>query len=395
MVIGMIVDNEFTGDPRVNNEATLLVNEGHKVKVLCFTFGTQPIYEKINGIEVFRIPIRKSIKNAAFALVNTIPFYHWFWQIHIERFIKQQGIERIHAHDLYMALSAGKAAKRFGIKLIVDLHENYPEAILNYKWANSFPKRLVVKPHKWKKNEGRFLRYAHKIITLSPSFANELTSRYPYLEQSMLVVYPNVPNLDELLSYPITPNIFPKNDKFILFYFGGISERRGIYTCINALKIALKKHHNIHLLLIGPVDGPEIERFNKEISAPEVENSITHYPWKDISLLPSYIAISDICLSPIEKNKQHEAGIANKVFQYLLFERPIVVSNCKPQADVVQQGQCGLVFESNNEQSLAQCILELYSNTTKRAEMGASGKKLVLDEYNLSKFKGALTQLYN
>ena len=147
-------------------------------------------------------------------------------------------------------------------------------------------------------------------------------------------------------------------------------------------------------MLIGPVDGPEIERFNKEISAPEVENSITHYPWKDISLLPSYIAISDICLSPIEKNKQHEAGIANKVFQYLLFERPIVVSNCKPQADVVQQGQCGLVFESNNEQSLAQCILELYSNPSKRAEMGASGKKLVLDEYNLSKFKGALTQLY-
>ena len=35
MKIGMLLDNEFTGDLRVENEATSLVKAGHEVFILC------------------------------------------------------------------------------------------------------------------------------------------------------------------------------------------------------------------------------------------------------------------------------------------------------------------------------------------------------------------------
>ena len=39
MRIGMILDNEFTGDLRVENEVISLQKAGNKVFVLCLNFG--------------------------------------------------------------------------------------------------------------------------------------------------------------------------------------------------------------------------------------------------------------------------------------------------------------------------------------------------------------------
>ena len=37
--IGMILDNEFSGDMRVENEVQALVNAGHEVFVFCINYG--------------------------------------------------------------------------------------------------------------------------------------------------------------------------------------------------------------------------------------------------------------------------------------------------------------------------------------------------------------------
>ena len=136
------------------------------------------------------------------------------------------------------------------------------------------------------------------------------------------------------------------------------------------------------MLLIGPVDKIEKEMFFEAISSPEIKNSIIHYEWKDISLLPSFISVSDICLSPIVKNDQHESGVANKIFQYMLFERPLIVSNCKPQAIIVEEEQCGVVFNSEDSVDLSEKIIELYKNKELRIAMGKNGKKAVIEKYN-------------
>ncbi len=394
MVIGIVVDNEFTNDPRVNNEVRLLLRAGYRLKILCFSFGKYPKYENLGNQEVFRISIGRKIKDVLFAIMNIFPVYHWFWAYHIKKFIKMNGLEILHVHDLYMARAAGLVTKKYNTKLILDLHENYPEAILGYKWATKFPNRLIVNPGKWKRMEGKYLSYANSIITLSHDFANELLIKYPDIQNKQLVVFPNVPDIGELLSFPVDQNILPKENRFILFYFGGISERRGIFTCIEALELLKKDIPRITLLLIGPIDGNERDKFHHLINDPKLKDHIIYINWTDIKFLPSYISISDICLSPILKNRQHESGVANKVFQYLLFGKPIIVSNCKPQVDVVERGSCGLVFESGNCKSLAESILMLYKDESLRQEMGRKGRQLVINEYNVDVYRDNLLSLY-
>ncbi|MDV7395853.1 glycosyltransferase, partial [Arthrospira platensis SPKY1] len=133
---------------------------------------------------------------------------------------------------------------------------------------------------------------------------------------------------------------------------------------------------------IGPVDKSDRKKFHSIINEPFFKDRIRHYKWKDISLLPSYLHISDIAISPLIKNPQHESGIANKVFQYMLFETPTIVSDCKPQADLIKNENAGLVFKSDSVEDLAEKIIQLLQDRNLLDKMGLNGKNAVLEKYN-------------
>jgi glycosyltransferase involved in cell wall biosynthesis len=394
MKIGMVVDNELYGDVRVLNEARYLAGKGYCVEVLCLTYGQLPREETIDGIRVTRIPIRKEIKNKLFALNALLPAYDRWWRKHIAAFVTREAIQVLHVHDLYLAHPAHQALRRKGIPLVLDLHENYPAAVMTYKWANQFPFSWLARPSIWQKRERRYLGYARKIIVLSESYRDQLLQKYPGLKESAFVVYPNVPSLDEFSSYPVDHTIFDKGSSFLLFYFGVIAERRGIFTSIEALRELLQRGHDVKLLLIGRVDKDDQARFQACLQDPSLQPALVHYPWKDISLLPSYVHVSDVCLSPIFRNPQHESGVANKIFQYMLFERPLLVSDCFPQKRIVEEEGCGLAFESENAVDMADKVVQLLENPQLRQKMGANGKLAVHSKYNLEIAGQRLLQMY-
>jgi glycosyltransferase involved in cell wall biosynthesis len=392
MNIGVVVDNEFYNDIRVNNECKIIA-ESHTVNVLCFDFGNE--LKSNSEYNITKIKINRKHKDIMFALMNTIDLYSLFWAKHIHEFVITNNIKILHVHDLYMSKAAHIALKGLSVKFILDLHENYPIAIEGYKWMNKSPNKLIIKPNSWKKKEKFFLSYPDKIIVLSEWFKEKLINKYNYLTESKIVIYPNIPNIKEMLSYEIQENILDKkSNDFIMFYFGGISKRRGVFIVFDSLKILIKKYPNIKFLLIGPIDKNERIEFLDIINNSELKNNIIFYEWKDIKLLPSYIYISDVCLSPIEKNDQHESGIANKVYQYMLLERPSLVSDCKPQADLISTENAGLVHKWDSVTDFTEKLEELYNNPEIRKKMGGNGKKAILEKYSTNKFGVNILKAY-
>ncbi len=192
LTIGMVVDNEFYGDHRVYNEAKVLVQAGYTVKVLCLNFGSYPDREVVDGIEVVRVRIALKKKKRLSALMLTLPFYRWFWRKAIHQFILTEQIEVLHVHNLYMARMAKEGISRNYVRLILDLHGDYSAAIMGYDWATHFPARLIVRPWLWKKLEEQYLGFANKIILINNDFKKDILTRFPYLNEKNLVVYPNV-----------------------------------------------------------------------------------------------------------------------------------------------------------------------------------------------------------
>jgi len=214
------------------------------------------------------------------------------------------------------------------------------------------------------------------------------------LKSERIHVYPNVPDTGMMLSYKIDNRIFPAENTIVVFYFGVISRRRGIETSVDALRTLIPEFPEIHLLLIGPADKAEKDHFKRLFSEDLVKDHITWYPWKDISLLPSYISCSDICISPILKNAQHDSGVANKVFQYMLFGKPLLVSDCVPQMEVIGETGCGMIFKNNDPEDMSLKLSEMISDPDARRSMGKKGKKAVMEKYNTEIMGQSIIEAY-
>ncbi|MCB9208117.1 MAG: glycosyltransferase family 4 protein [Ignavibacteriales bacterium] len=394
MNIGMILDNEFTGDNRVENEVVLLQNAGYKVFVLCLNYGKKDNLEDFNGAKIIRFGLQKKIKDKLRFLNNTVfDVYSIYWSFKIESFVKKYSIDVLHAHDLYMAKSVIIANKKLNLPTVLDLHENYPATLNSYSWSKTLLGKIFVSPKRWIQKEKEFLPKFSKIILLSETFKDVLSQKYPRLK-SNFYVYQNYPNVEKLLNFEIDKNIINKKNSFVIFYFGAIAKRRGIFTMFEALKILLKNSDQFKMLIIGPVDNADKIKLDQYLTDPKLKENIIQYDWRDINFLPSYISVSDVCVSPLIKNDQHESGIANKVFQYMLFKKPLLVSNCKPQQKVVEEENCGLVFESENANDFADKILMLKNNPDLCIQMGENGNKAVLEKFNTEVAKKQLVKLY-
>lgn len=390
--IGIIVDNSFNSDIRVRKEVGILQKHGYRIFVLCFAFDGK-IYPDIEGIKISRIKIKKRTKDIFFFFLNRIPLYEHLWKEEIKNFITENSIEILHVHDLYMSKAAHRGIKlsKHDISMILDLHENFPIAIQSYNWTKGLLRRLLSNPKVWIKKEQEYLSYASSIVVLSEFFKQELLNRYDNLNKNDIISFPNVIDFRQFESYKINPAI-KKNEKVTLLYFGAVAERRGIFEAINAFKSGLKEGLNIELLIIGPVDKADNARFFDIINNPEVKESIKYIPWIDISELVTYLHISDICLSPLIKNAQHESGVANKIFQYMFGKKPVIVSDCRPQKELIESYNCGLVYSTEGE--FVSCIKHLVNHPKLRKNLGKNGYQLLYKNFDSKKYEGILLSIY-
>lgn len=385
MNICVIVDNEFNNDPRVRREVDVLVRAGHSIYVLCYGFDNK-IYDDIENVTIVRIRISSKKRNLLFFLFNLISLYEKLWSKHIGILINQCNPDVLHVHDLYMSRAAFIGNKRAGkdIPITLDLHENYPYAIESYNWTKGLLRRTITQTWKWKSKEGEYLGYASKIIVLSSHYKTELLNKYDFLNKEKIFVYPNFPDIRRFQKFQIKSvdfiNIYPP----ILLYFGGISERRGIFATLDILREVLEIGKSASLLCVGPVDKSDSRRFKKYLKDKVLENHVQHIPWIDISVLPSVMEASDIGVASFIKNPQHDSGVANKIYQYMFGKLPILASNCLPQKEVIVKYECGLVYE--NKQQFLEYLILLIESAELRKKLGENGYNAIKNKIDFNKY---------
>jgi len=292
------------------------------------------------------------------------------------------------------AARSGINRSRKKIPLILDLHENYPYTVKTYNWTKGFFRSRIARPEKWAEKEPEYLGYADRIIVLSEDFRELLLERYPQMKKENFIVLPNVPDLSSLEQTTGIKAESPFPQKYpVILYYGVIAERRGVFDAIRVFTDLVAENFAVNFLFIGPVDKKDRILFQELITQTALKGRIFHIPWIDAVDLHSYLAISDICIAPFHRNPQHESGVANKIYDYMLGGKPLIVSDCKPQRELVEKHECGLVFSDNN--GMKEAMIKLASDPELRKRMGNNGKEAVQREYNTDVIKERLANLYN
>ena len=389
----MILDKVFPPDPRVENEAISLIDAGHEVFLFCLTYNEKQIEsELINKIQVKRYQSNR-LEYKLSALAYTIPFYTNLMVRKINKFLNENVIDVLHIHDIRIAGAVFQVNNKIKLPIVLDLHDNMPEIMKLYPHLQKFPGKYLISPKKWKQKEEAFINKATKIITVSEEFKSEVQNRIN-LEDSKIVVVPNTVRKAFYQDYIIDDSIIKKYEaNFVILYLGDTGLRRGLQTAIEAVDLLKDRISNLKLVIVGSNTTDEI--LKDQVAKLKLEAYVDFEGWQNVSLFPSYIMASSVCISPLHRNIQHDVAYANKLFQYMSFAKPVLVSDAIAQKNLIEKVKCGLIHKERNATDFAQKILELHTDDGLSKKLGTNGKQFIENEFCWEKTSKKLIELYN
>lgn len=393
MRIAMFLDTDFPPDPRVENEASSLVEAGHEVFLFSLAYKkTQKAEDEINGIKVFRYKAGNLLYKLS-ALAYTLSLYHLLTAKKIKKFIDKVKPQILHVHDMPLAKAVMSVNAKLNLPLVLDLHEDRPEIMKFYPHISRGFGKLLIKPESWEYWQNWLVKKADYVIVVTGSAKNLLVEKTKK-EASKIIVVPNTIRSDIFYKYPQDDAIIKKfSNHTNVLYLGDTNMRRGTDTAIEAISLVKETHAKIKLILVGKnKDDIRLKRLTKELG---VEKNVSFEGWQDLKLFPSYLVAADMAISPLKKNQHHDTTLANKIFQYMAMGKPVIVSDCPAQAEVIEAAHCGLIHKADDPVSLAEKILYLINNEEEKLIMGVNAKKAITEIWDWQFKSKDLIDFYN
>ena len=378
MNICIVYQDDYPWDVRIEKFCVAFSENGNKVNLIAKNFKCLQSTEKIN--DNFTINRLKCYNNKYINLLLNFPaFFSATWIYKIYTISKKNDSELIIVRDLPLALSAIFVGKILRIPVAMDMAENYPEMIRD-TWKYGKIKKLDIlirNPYLLKIIELISLRYLDGVYTVSNESKNRLISLN--VDANKIFVVGNTPTINKIsINIPIYNEIRSLSN-FNILYVGGLEESRGLDVAIKAIQEVSNEISDCALIIVG--SGPALENLKMLSKNLHIDDKVFLLGWKPHDLINSIIKASDVGIVPHFVTNHTDTTLPNKIFDYMGLGKPIIVSNSKSLANIVNEANCGFVFKDKDFKSLAKKILFLY-NYKNRNTIGENGKNAVQIKYN-------------
>lgn len=162
----------------------------------------------------------------------------------------------------------------------------------------------------------------------------------------------------------------------VLAIIGTVTERKGHDLILAAFRRAKETQNQLHLLVVGAPDESSID-FAAKLQASATEGVSWLGYREDIHELLSAI---DILASP----SRHE-GMGRVNIEAMACEIPVIGSLGTGIAEVVVDGETGLLVDPSDTEALSDAIIRLSADPDLRRRMGRCGRARVLLEFDVDK----------
>jgi glycosyltransferase involved in cell wall biosynthesis len=282
-------------------------------------------------------PLMRTLKR--FAWKHVVRQDQFFVRL-FERSVLARPADVYVAHDLPM-LPVGVLAKRqHGGKLVYDSHELYVE-----QEFSAHEKRV------WSELETRAIHEADAVITINPSVARQIETRYGL--GTVHVVY----NAEKLLSAPVQERRFHREfglsaDARVLLMQGGLSAGRNIETLVRAMRHVTAR--DVHLVVMG--DG-QMKAALRRIVAGGLQDRVHLKDAVPQAELVSWSASADAGVIPYQATCLNNYYCTpNKLFEFIAAGLPVLGSDLPEIRSIVVGNAIGEVADLSTEEKIAAAI---------------------------------------
>jgi glycosyltransferase involved in cell wall biosynthesis len=324
-----------------------LAERGHAIHLLTVQFANLPAQERVEGIDVHRVPVGESQD-----------FFHWIGQMneamgaYAGYLIEQLGhqFDLIHAHDWLVGDSAIALKNLFKIPLVATIHAT--EHGRN-QGIHSHVQRYVHE------KECALTHEAWRVIVCTHFMRREVHRTLAVPLDKLDVIYNGIRAEKKQIASSVDRQQlrrrFAEDDEKIVYYVGRMTYEKGISGLIDAAPQVLQRlSQGVKFVIIGGGNTTELQHQAKDLG---IFDRCLFTGFMPDDELDRFQTIADCAVFP---SLYEPFGIV--ALESFAARVPVVVSDAGGLAEIVQHGQTGIVTRRNDPNSIAAGILQVLSD---------------------------------
>ena len=376
-----ITTKPFPPAIRVVKEAVSLQDAGFSSAVLCPPIAGRPAREEWRGVQIFRPDSLASSRRMLDRLLMQSSLFSPSWYRALKETIGVYKPDVLHIHDIWLGRSA--FAARDDQRMVLDLHENMPAAVVEYakayrgflKWFHA----VFTRHNRVIRYERTLLHRCDRVLAVVHEARERVLQDHPQLPPDEVV---NIENLEskEFLSAATSDHAVFDSENFSILYIGGFGPHRGIDTLIRAMAIIKRWNLKIRLHLVGAKKGHYLNLLKELIHSQEVSEYVLLSEWVPADQVLTYISQADVGAVPHHSNPHTDSTIPHKLYQYMIARTPVLVSTSPPLARTVKQANAGRIFRAGDPAHCAETIRDMFNSRNSLKEYAHNGYRYVMEQ---------------
>jgi glycosyltransferase involved in cell wall biosynthesis len=381
----MAAYTNYRRDPRVKREAEALVDAGHQVVFLARRQPGEPNRETIAGVDVIKtIGFKSKCTSFAEYLIDYIVFFFMIF-FHLLRHPYRYKLIHINNMPDFLVFAA-VIPKLLGVPVIHDIHDLMPELYLEkfVTGEENWIVKVLTLQERW---AGSF---ATAVITVEERLKDIISTRGIMREKIHVLM-----NLPDDRIFKLRKSQAPKTSdtKFVMVYHGTLARRLGLDVAIEAVARAKSEIPTIEFRIIGAgEERPQLITLRDKLN---LQTSVTFSDgFVPVENIPSMINDADIGIIPLRICSGTDIMLPTKLLEYVAMGIPCIT----PKTGTIGRyfdDKMVRFFESEDIDSLADAIIDLYHNPEKRMSLALNSTEKFGQIYNWQNHKMTYVNLVN
>ncbi|QYY42542.1 glycosyltransferase family 4 protein [Aneurinibacillus thermoaerophilus] len=283
---------------------------------------------------------------------------------------------------LFVAFAAMLLAKWKKAHFILEVRDLWPESLIEIGSKNN--KNLVVKILAWM--ERVLYRNAEKIIVLTKGIEQRLKEKG--ITRDKIFFLPNGIDLktvsfsiNESKKESLRKQMGIQEDDVVFMYAGAHGPANDLAQVILAAE-QLRAEKHIKFVFIG--EGVEKQKLINLSKKLELDSHIIFLPAVSKSKINDYLSCADVFIICLKDIPLFEGALPNKLFDYLLHNKPIITTVKGEIKAFLEKFDIGLYgnIKEDNEYQLSEVCKKIASNKMNRNGKSINGVEIVEKYYN-------------
>ncbi len=348
-------------DTRVRRTANALIDYGYNVDVICLRGKDEKKFETYDDVKVYRLPM-VHIRGGYLRYLYNYGMFFMLSFLMLNSLDRKKDYDTLHVHSLPDFLVFITILQKLkGKKIILDLHEVLPE-IFAARFNKDMDSRLVKIPIFLERVS---IAFASHIITVNDTIKEIYIGRSAPEEKITVIMNSPDEKLDSKKDLMEFKTKLKLDQKFVLVYIGGINYERNIEVILKAMFNVKHKIPGIFFLLFGHMYGQKGEDYKEQLKALINSLGLKDRVYFGNRLHPedvrSYLELTDFGVISYIRNPLTEVAVANKVFEYIALNKPIIVCRLRALYSLLGDDSA-IYYEPEDADDLAAKIFWIYGH---------------------------------